>query len=533
MNLFQLVFKQMRQRALSTWLTLLSVLLGVGLAIAILILYQQSEKLFGQKDFGYDMIVGVKGSPLVLTLNTVYHMDQSQGNIKYSVYDQLMKNPQTRRLIRMAIPRCVGDSYMGQRIIGTTNEFFGYSPDGQTRLPDGKRFEYLPGQSFEIATGRMMHQEKFEAIIGSDVSRLTGLKIGDTFQATHGMPSPNQTPDIHPEKWTVVGILAPTHTANDRCLWIGMTSFYTIFEHAEGELDRAALRAEEEGSSGHDHGAANQSPAEKSPAAGASDTAIHTSAPSPTGSNADGHDQAAATGSEVADHDHDADHEADHDPDHAGTGQEAGHQHHHDEAHYTLTPDGIIHLDADVMAARELSAILIKTTGGGFAVLSLKYFIGLIPDVMAINPAEVMVQFFETFFKGSTLILLIISALVVIVATFGIMTTIYNSVAARRKEIAILRALGATRGRILSLICLEATLIGLIGSLLGLVAAHISCAIAAVYIQQHLGQQVDRLVINPMEFVFLGGVVVVSALAGLVPALKVYQTPVASNLVAS
>ena len=38
MNLFQLVLKQMRQRSLSTWLTLLSVLLGVSLAIAAVVL---------------------------------------------------------------------------------------------------------------------------------------------------------------------------------------------------------------------------------------------------------------------------------------------------------------------------------------------------------------------------------------------------------------------------------------------------------------------------------------------------------------
>ena len=42
MNLFQLVFKQMRQRALSTWLTLLSVVIGVALAIAVLILQRES-----------------------------------------------------------------------------------------------------------------------------------------------------------------------------------------------------------------------------------------------------------------------------------------------------------------------------------------------------------------------------------------------------------------------------------------------------------------------------------------------------------
>ena len=58
MNLFQLVSKQMRQRALSTWLTLLSIMLGVALAVAIMILRREGANLFGQTDFGYDILIG-------------------------------------------------------------------------------------------------------------------------------------------------------------------------------------------------------------------------------------------------------------------------------------------------------------------------------------------------------------------------------------------------------------------------------------------------------------------------------------------
>src|SRR5436305_15091824 len=96
MNLFQLVFKQMRQRALSTWLTLLSVVIGVALAVAIMILQRESDHLFGQSDFGYDLIVGPsKGSPFQLTLNTVYHLDKSQGNIPYSLNEDLSRHGPT------------------------------------------------------------------------------------------------------------------------------------------------------------------------------------------------------------------------------------------------------------------------------------------------------------------------------------------------------------------------------------------------------------------------------------------------------
>src|SRR5216110_3943518 len=92
MNLFQLVTKQMRQRSLSTSLTLLSVLLGVSLAVAIMILRREGQNLFAQTDFGYDILIGPpKGSPLQLTLNTVYHIDQSPGVIPYALYEDMAR----------------------------------------------------------------------------------------------------------------------------------------------------------------------------------------------------------------------------------------------------------------------------------------------------------------------------------------------------------------------------------------------------------------------------------------------------------
>src|SRR3954466_2069592 len=102
MNSLQLVLKQMRQRALSSWLTLLSVTLGVGLAIAIMVFHREGEQLFAQTDFGYDIIVGPKASPLQVVLNTVYHLDVSPGNIPYSVYENLAAP--NNQFVRNAVP---------------------------------------------------------------------------------------------------------------------------------------------------------------------------------------------------------------------------------------------------------------------------------------------------------------------------------------------------------------------------------------------------------------------------------------------
>src|SRR5215212_5035192 len=130
MNSLQLVLKQMRQRALSSWLTLLSVTLGVGLAIAIMVFQRGGEALFSQADFGYDIIVGPKASALQLVLNTVYHLDVSPGNIPYSIYEQM--SAPAHPLVRNAIPYAVGDEYHGYRVVGTIDRVFPLDYEGKT-----------------------------------------------------------------------------------------------------------------------------------------------------------------------------------------------------------------------------------------------------------------------------------------------------------------------------------------------------------------------------------------------------------------
>jgi ABC-type antimicrobial peptide transport system permease subunit len=82
------------------------------------------------------------------------------------------------------------------------------------------------------------------------------------------------------------------------------------------------------------------------------------------------------------------------------------------------------------------------------------------------------------------------------------------------------------------LICLEAALIGLIGGILGLIAGHALAALGSVYFNQLLGQGINWLAWDWWEVIYLGVVVVIATIAGLVPALKAYRTPVATNLVA-
>jgi putative ABC transport system permease protein len=171
---------------------------------------------------------------------------------------------------------------------------------------------------------------------------------------------------------------------------------------------------------------------------------------------------------------------------------------------------------------------------GGDTEQSLEYDLNNGTDVMACNPAQIMRDFFNIFLKPTRLLLLLICSLVTIVAAVGILVSIYNSVSARLREIAILRALGATRNTVLTLICLEAGLVALIGAIFGVVVGHLITGAGAVYMLRYFGENLDYNYIELVyEALYVVGVIILAVFAGLVPALKAYRTPVATNLVAT
>ena len=127
-------------------------------------------------------------------------------------------------------------------------------------------------------------------------------------------------------------------------------------------------------------------------------------------------------------------------------------------------------------------------------------------------------------------ILALVAWLVALVATASVLASIYNSMNERRRDIAILRALGARRHTIFSAIVLESAAIALLGALGSFAVYGGIMNGAATIIRQQTG-----VVLNPFEFapVMLwvpAAMIGLSALAGVVPAVKAYRTNIADNL---
>ena len=213
MNTLRIVYKNIKQRSLSSMLTILSVLLGVGLVTAILILKNESEEAFNQAATGYEIIVGPKGSSLQLTLSTVYQVGLPIQNMPIKVYD-LLKND---KRVRLAIPYVFGDNYKNFRITGTVSELF-------------SEFEYKKGIRYKLDEGSFFSND-FEAVIGKEVADKTGLKTGDTFSGSHGIETYEGASEHSEKKFKVTGILSRTFTPSDRVIFVSMNSVWELHNH--------------------------------------------------------------------------------------------------------------------------------------------------------------------------------------------------------------------------------------------------------------------------------------------------------------
>ncbi|MEZ6015406.1 MAG: FtsX-like permease family protein [Planctomycetota bacterium] len=143
--------------------------------------------------------------------------------------------------------------------------------------------------------------------------------------------------------------------------------------------------------------------------------------------------------------------------------------------------------------------------------------------------ADVMAKFFAKM-GWVTKVLTLIAYLVVVVAGFSLLASIYNTMNERRKEIAVLRALGAKRRTIFSVIVAEASTIALLGSLLGYVVYFAVLLVAASVIRAQTGVVLDVTAVHPALYLTPPAMVLVGALSGLLPAFKAYSTDVAGTL---
>jgi putative ABC transport system permease protein len=127
-------------------------------------------------------------------------------------------------------------------------------------------------------------------------------------------------------------------------------------------------------------------------------------------------------------------------------------------------------------------------------------------------------------------VFLAIAIAVVLVGVVSVAVAIYNTLAARRREFAILRILGASRRTLFGILIGEAGLVSAVGGLLGVCAGHVVVAATAGVVERSAGFHPSALVLLPEELLAYLLIVVAGAIGGLLPGFEAYRSDVASHL---
>lgn len=126
--------------------------------------------------------------------------------------------------------------------------------------------------------------------------------------------------------------------------------------------------------------------------------------------------------------------------------------------------------------------------------------------------------------------LFVVSLFVVLTGLIGMLTAILTSLNERRREMAILRSVGARPWHIASLLVLEALALALAGVLLGLALLYLGIAASQGYVQAHYGLYLPLAVPSGYEWTLLGAILGAALLMGSVPAWRAYRQSLADGL---
>lgn len=469
MNLLQISLRNVRTRPVSSALTCLSVALGAALVASLWLMIDQTDKRYKAGMAGYDAIVGPKeGSPLTLVLSTVLNLGEGTGLVPMGVYDELRQGPLARRYgIEYAIPQARGDTFGGFPLVGTTDEMFTKFARGDD--PDGNP------RHVELADGRFWDfgHEPFVAFAKEQSERLRYFaengEYPDSGEHDHAHDAGHDHDHAHGGQESML-------PAAWRQAVIGATVAKSLdmrvgskFTPIHGKDERVA----------HAHSEAEtEVVGVLEPTGTPLDRVIWV--PISLFLSLDGHEP-------------------------------------------LITPD--TDLEQDMV---QLTGIVVGTKahlGGEW----LRKTFQTRDDAQAAVPRQQIIRLLSMI-GNAVEVLRVIAWLVIAVASIGVCVALYNTMNERRREIAIMRSLGARRAQIVTVILAEAAVIAVLGAVLGVILCHLGAFVAGDWIAERTGVGVDWATFAVRELWLILGVAVLGGLAGLLPAVKGSLTEVADNL---
>jgi putative ABC transport system permease protein len=415
--LLSLAYRSLKNRKLTSILTVLSLALSVCLWIGIEHIRVGARESFSNTISQTDLIVGARGGSLQLLLYTVFHMGTPTANVSYESYEKIKNQP----AVLWTIPISLGDSHRGFRVVGTNEDFY-------------RHYRYRQDRQIELEAGRVP-TEVFDVALGSEVAERLGYRRGDRIVVTHGISSGAGILNHDDKPFTVVGILRPTRTPVDRSLYVTLEGIEAM--HIDWKQGAPPLKGQ-------------GTPAER--------------------------------------------------------------------------------IKKEDLKIGQITAFFLRTKAR-VQTLALQREINNFTEepLMAVIPGVALSELWNGISYGEQ-VLKVVALFVVIVGLVGMLMALYTSLNERRREIAILRAVGVAPLKVMFLLVLESGLLALVGSLLGIAFVYGLVVVLQPFIEGQFGLYLPVKALTATEHLYVAAVVIAGLFVGVIPAWKAYRNALSDGL---
>ena len=533
-TLWLVASRSLRYRLSGVLLTIASIALSVFVLLGVEHARQEARSGFASTVSGVDLIVGARTGEINLLLLSVFRIGTATANLSWESVEQLDQ----QKNVVWTVPISLGDSHRNFRVVGTTQAFF-----SRYKFGSKQPLVFDQGQPFE---------EVAEVVLGARVAGELGYQLGDSLVLSHGMADTSFT---HHDQlpFAVSGILAPTGTPIDNALFVGLDAIDAMHSDGGSESHQAheGHDAHEDHDAHNEHEVHEEHDAHVGPDAD-EDHEAHEDHDDHKGHEVyeehDAHqDHDAHNEHEVreehdahlgpdADEDHDAhedhdghegrevyeEHDAHQDHDaHVGSDAEEDHEAHED--HVDLDHHEEHDQAHDHPPIGTVTAVLVGLSSP-ITTLQVKRWVDEYEEeaLLAILPGVALTQLWELVGNVES-VLLGISVLILVSSLLGLNAMLLASMRERRREIEVLRSIGAPSSFILSLLMSESLLIVSVGVMLAVGILLASIAAANTLFVETFGLMISSQILNPSNVMALGLIYLTAVIVTLLPALRAYR----------
>ena len=487
--LLGVAYQSLLYRLSGVALAITAVAISVFVLLSVEHVRHEARSSFASTVSNVDLIVGARTGEINLLLLSIFRIGNATANISWESVEKISE----QRNVEWVVPISLGDSHKNYRVVGTSAEFFDRYKYGQN-----KPLVFKDGQRFNTT---------LDVVIGSHVATELAYGLGDELVLSHGMADTSFT--HHDEvTFAVSGVLATTGTPVDNALFVSLDAIEAI--HADEESEHHSVHNEQDGQ----HEDADHH-----------DTGHHDE----HGEHTQHHDADHRDTEHREEHDEHAQHHDEHD-EHAQDHDEHGeHAQHHDAEHHEEHDKDEKHHSAerqdhdhDHPPIGTVTALLVGLDSAAFT-LQVQRAINEFTDeaLLAILPGFALAQLWSLV-GGVENILRGISILVFISALFGLNAMMLASMRERKREIEILRSIGAPSGFIVALLIIESMLIVTVGIVLAVTGLVGAIAVANNLLASELGMALSLQIFYPSSFIALGLIYLTTLILSLFPAWKAY-----------